>query len=108
MGLQVSSLTSREWRNLRRDGASLKLRFLLTAFLSVLFSLVFMNVGEHLVLQEVQKHQRVWNAPFLGGPHLRFVQRWAIRQFVPDVNALQQQLQTELEYHYKAVVQVGF
>jgi len=107
--LQVRCLTQREWRNLRRDSGSLKLRFLLTAFLSILFSLVFMNIGEHPVLLEMQRQIGPWGTvKWLQSPRMRFVRRLAVRTVKPEVALLRQQLQTELEYHYKAVVQVGF
>jgi len=106
--LQLWCLTQREWRNLRRDSNSLKLRFLLTIFLSLLFSLVFMNIGEHPVLHEVQKRIGPWNNPLFQSGMLRGVRRVAMSRFAPELNALRQQLQRELEYHYKAVVQVGF
>jgi len=108
--LQVWCLTCREWRNLRRDSNSLKLRFFLTTFLAVLFSLVFMNIGEHPVLAELHRHMG-----WLGGqrlqtrnPYVKGVRRLCLRFLCPEVTALRQQLQRELEYHYKAVVQVGF
>eukprot|EP00931_Biecheleriopsis_adriatica_P059187 TRINITY_DN35378_c0_g1_i1.p1 TRINITY_DN35378_c0_g1~~TRINITY_DN35378_c0_g1_i1.p1 ORF type:complete len:659 (-),score=110.24 TRINITY_DN35378_c0_g1_i1:40-2016(-) len=106
--LQVWCLTQREWRNLRRDSASLKLRFVLTAFLSLLFSLVFMHVGEHPVLLRVQKLSGSFLPSALQHPMLRGVRRNCVRLFCPEFNVLRAQLQQELEYHYKAVVQVGF
>mmetsp|Transcript_103244 Transcript_103244/g.296340 ORF Transcript_103244/g.296340 Transcript_103244/m.296340 type:complete len:677 (+) Transcript_103244:59-2089(+) len=106
--LQVRCLTQREWRNLRRDGGSLKLRFLLTCFLSILFSLVFMNVGEHPALAELQNQIAPLNNPLLQSPQLRWFRRLAVRTCRPEITGLRQQLQMELEYHYKAVVQVGF
>lgn len=106
--LQVWCLTQREWRNLRRDSNSLKLRFFLTAFLSVLFSLVFMAIGQHPILLQVQDKVRFWNQPVFQLPVVRDVRKLCMRKFCPEVAILRQQLQTELEYHYKAVVQVGF
>ncbi|CAJ1409880.1 unnamed protein product [Effrenium voratum] len=96
--LQVWCLTQREWRNLRRDSASLKLRFVLTGFLTILFSLVFCNVGEHPVLAQLRRGGP-WQA-LLSHPRLRRLQRLVNTQQVP----LLQQLQQEIEYHYK----VGF
>lgn len=107
-GLQVWCLTQREWRNLRRDSASLKLRFVLTAFLSILFSLVFANVGEHPVLRTLRRKSGGLLQVALAHPRLQRVRRVCMRAFCPDVPLLQQQLQREVEYHYKAVVQVGF
>jgi len=106
--LQVRCLTQREWRNLLRDGSSLKMRFLLTALLSLLFSVVFMSVGEHPVLLELQARLRPWDRPWLRGRSLRGLRRLLLRAVVPQATGLRQQLQQELEYHYKAVVQVGF
>lgn len=106
--LQVWCLTQREWRNLRRDSASVKLRFFLTIFLSLLFSLVFMGIGEHPVLIEVQRRIGPWNSEIFQGQPWKFVRKLCIRTFTPEVTSLRQQLQVELEYHYKAVVQVGF
>ncbi|CAJ1422528.1 unnamed protein product [Effrenium voratum] len=94
--LQVWCLTQREWRNLRRDSASLKLRFVLTGFLTILFSLVFCNVGEHPVLAQLRRGGP-WQA-LLSHPRLRRLQRLVNTQQVP----LLQQLQQEIEYHYKA------
>jgi len=104
--LQLWCLTQREWRNLWRDSASLKLRFFLTVFLAVLFSLVFMGIGEHPVLARVRRRIGPWNRPFFQ--RWKVARRLCIRTFCPEVNVLWQQLQRELEYHYKAVVQVGF
>mmetsp|Transcript_62819 Transcript_62819/g.141918 ORF Transcript_62819/g.141918 Transcript_62819/m.141918 type:complete len:690 (+) Transcript_62819:58-2127(+) len=107
--LQVRCLTQREWRNLRRDSSSMKLRFVLTILLSLLFSVVFMDVGEHPVLPELQRRIGPWNHPIFSRHRgLRCLRRTCIRLFVPNANLLRQQLQMELEYHYKAVVQVGF
>ncbi|CAE8588340.1 unnamed protein product, partial [Polarella glacialis] len=106
--LQVWCLTQREWRSLRRDSAALKMRFFLTIFLSLLFSLVFVNVGVHDVLHEIQRRIGPWDSPMLKTPMFRGLRKRCVRVFYPEVNMLRQQLQTELEYHYKAVVQVGF
>jgi len=106
--LQVWCLIQREWRNIRRDSASMKLRFFLTAFLSVLFSLVFLHIGEHPVLLEMQRMVEPWNYAFLQKPWMRGVRKMCINKFCPQLPRLHQQLQRELEYHYKAVVQVGF
>lgn len=101
-GLQVWCLTQREWRNLRRDSASLKLRFVLTAFLTMLFSLVFSCVGQHPILQKLRRKGPLHT--LLVHPSLRRLQRIV---YADEVTLLQQ-LQQEIEYHYKAVVQVGF
>eukprot|EP00435_Cladocopium_sp_Y103_P039117 s1390_g10.t1 len=99
---QVWCLTQREWRNLRRDSASLKLRFVLTAFLTMLFSLVFSCVGQHPILQKLRRKGPLHT--LLVHPSLRRLQRIV---YADEVTLLQQ-LQQEIEYHYKAVVQVGF
>mmetsp|Transcript_27250 Transcript_27250/g.63437 ORF Transcript_27250/g.63437 Transcript_27250/m.63437 type:complete len:400 (-) Transcript_27250:50-1249(-) len=106
--LQVWCLTQREWRNLRRDSATLKLRFVLTAFLTVLFSLVFASVGEHPILRTLQRKSGGFLQIAMAHPRLHRVRRLCMRVFCPDVPLLQQELQREVEYHYKAVVQVGF
>jgi len=66
-----------------------------------------MNVGEHAVLAELQQRTGGWLGA-LRHPAFRGVRRHVVRTFYPQVNVLRQQLQQEIEYHYKAVVQVGF
>lgn len=107
-GLQLWCLTQREWRNLWRDSASLQLRFFLTVTLSLLFSVVFVGIGEHPVLDDLLHCTGPPNSWYLRGPFWNRVRRFCVRLRHPEVNSLQLQLQTELEYHYKAVVQVGF
>eukprot|EP00927_Polykrikos_kofoidii_P075047 TRINITY_DN7110_c0_g2_i1.p1 TRINITY_DN7110_c0_g2~~TRINITY_DN7110_c0_g2_i1.p1 ORF type:complete len:673 (-),score=101.19 TRINITY_DN7110_c0_g2_i1:30-2048(-) len=106
--LQIKCLALRELRNLWRDSNALKLRFVLTVFLSLLFSLVFANVGEHAVLAEVERTMKTWGSPRRHGRVMKIVRKVCMRVVCPEATVLQQQLQQEMEYHYKAVVQVGF
>mmetsp|Transcript_16906 Transcript_16906/g.39352 ORF Transcript_16906/g.39352 Transcript_16906/m.39352 type:complete len:697 (+) Transcript_16906:80-2170(+) len=109
--LQLRCLVQREWRNLWRDSSSLQMRFVLTAALALLFSLVFIGIGEHTVLEDLRRitgASQFTRHTLEKGRFWRKVLHLGARALKPEVLSLWQQLQTELEYHYKAVVQVAF
>mmetsp|Transcript_12304 Transcript_12304/g.28810 ORF Transcript_12304/g.28810 Transcript_12304/m.28810 type:complete len:687 (+) Transcript_12304:94-2154(+) len=109
--LQLRCLVRREWRNLLRDSSSLQMRFMLTAALAILFSVVFIGIGEHAVLEELRQitgATQFTQHSLERGRLWRRVLHLGARALKPEVLVLWQKLQTELEYHYKAVVQVAF
>lgn len=113
---QLRCLVGREWRRLWRDGSSLQLRLLLSLALALLFSLVFAGVGQHEVPDQL--HQLGSHCPLgrrlgqLGrhviGSRLQGWHRLGERLLHPEAAGLRERLQRELEYHYKAVVQLAF
>lgn len=106
--LQLWCLLQREFRSLCRDSTSLKLRFFLTAALSILFSMVFAEIGEHPVLDDLRRFTGPPSRWYFQGRFLTRIRKAWIMFWHPEVVQLRQQLQRELEYHYKAVVQVCF